>query len=48
MLVSILVLVGAGISALIGAGIKNTGLGHKMDDALEDAVGSVKKVLGRK
>ena len=48
MLVSIFVLVGAGISALIGAGIKNTDFGQKMDDVLEDAVDSVKKVIGRK
>ena len=48
MLVSIFVLVGAGISALIGAGIKNTDFGQKMDDALEDAVDSVKQVIGRK
>lgn len=47
MLVSIIALVGAGISALIGAGIKNTGFGQKMDDALKDAVDTVKQVIGR-
>ena len=47
MLVSIFVLVGAGISALLGAGVKNTDFGHKMDEALEDAVESIKHAIGR-
>ena len=45
MLVSIFVLVGAGISALIGAGIKNTDFGQRMNDALEDAVDCIKQVV---
>ena len=47
MLIGIFALVGAGISALFGAGIMNTDFGKKMDDVLEDAVDSIKHVVGR-
>ena len=41
MLVGIITIIGAGVSALIGAGIKSTGLGQKMDNALNDAKDTV-------
>ena len=45
MFVGIITLIGAGVGALIGAGIKNTGLGQKMDDALEAAKDTVVELI---
>lgn len=47
MLIGIFALVGAGISALFGAGIKTTDFGQRMNDALEDAVDSIKNLISR-
>ena len=41
MLIGIITLAGTAISALIGAGIKNTDFGNRMDQVLEEAKDSV-------
>ena len=47
MLIGIITLVGAGISALIGAVAVNTDFGRKMENALEDAVDCIKQITSR-
>ncbi len=55
MLIGIITLAGAAVSALIGAGFKNTDWGKKMDEALEGAKDSIlntardaKQIVGKR
>ena len=55
MLIGIITLAGAAVSALIGAGFTNTDLGKRMDEALEGAKDSilgmareVKQIVGKR
>ena len=47
MTIAIIAAIGAGISALIGAGVSTTDFGQKMESALENAVDCIKQVIGR-
>ena len=47
MVISIFTLIGAGVCALAGAIFTNTDIGQKVESTLQEAVDTVKQVVGR-
>ena len=47
MTVLIITAIGAGVSALIGAGVASTEFGQTMESVLENAVDSIKQIVHR-
>ena len=47
MVISIFTLIGAGVCALAGAIFTNTDIGQKVESTLQEAVDTVKQVVGK-